>query len=104
MNHLDQTRQTYRRIAAAYAQAQQNREPMNAQLDQFAALLPPGAVVLDVGCGPGMDTAVLRTTHHLQAIGLDYSHEMMLAGREGLGHQGPFVQADMRRLPVGSQR
>lgn len=101
MNHLDQTRQTYRRIAAAYAQAQQNREPMNAQLEQFAALLLPGAVVLDVGCGPGMDTAVLRTTHHLQAIGLDYSHEMMLAGREGLGHQGPFAQADMRRLPVG---
>ncbi|MBK8901675.1 MAG: class I SAM-dependent methyltransferase [Anaerolineaceae bacterium] len=104
MNPLEKTRQTYRHIAAAYAQAQQNsehREQMNAQLEKFAALLPTGAVVLDVGCGPGMDTAVLRTTHHLQAIGLDFSHEMMLAGREGLGNQAPFAQADMRRLPVG---
>lgn len=102
MNHLEQTRQTYRHIASAYAQAQQNREhreQMDAQLEQFAALLPPGAVVLDVGCGPGMDPAVLRH-HHLQAIGLDYSHEMMLAGRDGLGYQLPFAQADMRRLPV----
>jgi SAM-dependent methyltransferase len=42
MNHLEQTRQTYRRIAAAYAQAQQEpgaSEEMKAQLDQFAALL-----------------------------------------------------------------
>jgi len=105
MNHLDKTRQTYGHIAAAYAQAQQNqaqREPMNAQLEKFATLLPPGAVVLDVGCGPGMDTAVLHQ-HHLQAIGLDYSHEMMLAGRDGLGNQVPFAQADMRQLPVGSR-
>jgi hypothetical protein len=28
MNHLEQTRQTYRHIATAYAQAQQNREPV----------------------------------------------------------------------------
>ncbi len=102
MNQLEQTRQTYRHIATAYAQAQQERgasEEMKAQLEKFAALLSPGAIVLDVGCGPGMDTAVLRH-HHLQAIGLDYSHEMMLAGREGLGNQVPFTQADMRRLPV----
>lgn len=105
MNQLEQTRQTYRHIATAYAQAQQDqghREEMHAQLEKFVALLP-GAIVFDVGCGPGMDTAVLRHHHHLQAIGLDYSHEMMLAGREGLGHQGPFVQADMRRLPMGGR-
>jgi ubiquinone/menaquinone biosynthesis C-methylase UbiE len=101
MNHQEENRQTYRHIAAAYAQAQQNREQMNTQIEKFAALLPPGALVLDVGCGPGADTAVLRTTHNLSAIGLDYSPEMMLAGRDDLGNQVPFVQADMRQLPVG---
>lgn len=103
MNHLEKTQATYRQIAKAYAEA--NALPSSSMADQmakFVALVPPGGRVLDVGCGPGMDTAVLRQ-HNLQAIGLDYSHEMMLAGRAVQGNPGPFVRADMRRLPVGGQ-
>lgn len=101
MNPLEQTRQTYREIAGAYAQAQQHRAQMTTQIGKFVELLPSGACVLDVGCGPGLDTAVLRQ-NNLQAIGMDYSHEMMRVGRSGQAHQVPFAQADMRRLPVGS--
>lgn len=101
MNHLEKTQETYRQIAAAYAEANAlSSSSMAGQIAKFAALLPPGSRVLDVGCGPGMDTAVLHQ-HNLQAIGLDYSHEMMLAGRAVQGNRGPFVRADMRRLPVG---
>lgn len=103
MSRLEKTQATYRQIAADYAQAQQNRGQLAAQISRFAQLLPPGGTVLDVGCGPGMDTAVLQT-HHLTAIGLDFSHEMMRVGRDEHGVQVPFAQADMRCLPVTGQK
>lgn len=101
MNPLEKTQETYRHIAAAYAQANAvSSSSIAQQIAKFVALVPLGGWVLDVGCGPGMDTAVLRQ-NNLQAIGLDYSHEMMVAGRDTQGFQGPFIRADMRRLPVG---
>ncbi|WP_420631433.1 class I SAM-dependent methyltransferase [Candidatus Leptofilum sp.] len=100
MNHLQKTGETYRQIAADYALAWQKRGSIEPQLQKFVALLPKGATVLDVGCGPGMDTAVLQT-HRLNAVGLDYSHEMMRVGRDEFGYSVPFAQADMRQLPVG---
>jgi len=102
MNHLEKTQATYQQIATAYAQAQQNRDRMAEQMKRFVVLLPPGGLVLDVGCGPGMDTAVLQS-YHFNAIGLDFSHEMMRVGRDEYGVQVPFVQTDMRHLPGGQQ-
>jgi ubiquinone/menaquinone biosynthesis C-methylase UbiE len=102
MNNLEKTRETYRQIAAAYAAAWQKGGTVEAELQKFVALLPEGATVLDVGCGPGLDTAVLQS-HHLHTIGLDYSHEMMRVGRDEHNCLAPFIQADMRRLPVGQQ-
>ncbi len=99
MNHLKKTQETYRQIAAEYAQAQQQRGQLQGQIAHFVALLPPDGLVLDVGCGPGWDTAVLHS-HRLTAIGLDFSHEMMRVGRVEHGLQVPFVQADMRQLPL----
>ena len=100
MRNAEKTRETYQKIAAAYAQAQQDRGPLASQIAKFAALVKPGGLVLDVGCGPGMDTAVFLQ-HHLAPVGLDFSHEMMRTGRESYGIQLPFVQTDMRRLPLG---
>ncbi|MCA9942163.1 MAG: class I SAM-dependent methyltransferase [Anaerolineales bacterium] len=102
MNYLEKTQETYRQIAAAYALAWQKRGQIEAELQKFVALLPEGATVLDVGCGPGLDTAVLQS-YHLNVIGLDYSHEMMRVGRDEHNCPAPFVQADMRHLPVGQQ-
>lgn len=102
MNHLEKTQETYRQIAADYAQAQQNRGPVMEQMAHFVSLVRLGGIVLDVGCGPGMDTAVLQT-HHLTAIGLDFSHEMMRVGRDEHDIQVPFAQADMRHLPFAGQ-
>lgn len=101
MNHLQKTQETYRQIASAYAQANAlSASRMADQIAKFVAWLPAGAVVLDVGCGPGMDTAVFQS-QQFTAIGLDYSHEMMQVGRDAYGHAVPFAQADMRYLPVG---
>ncbi|MEZ4590608.1 MAG: class I SAM-dependent methyltransferase [Chloroflexota bacterium] len=102
MNHHQQTQETYRQIALDYAATWQKNGTVDSELKTFAALLPEGATVLDVGCGPGLDTAVLQS-HHLNVIPLDYSHEMMRVGREEHNCLAPFIQADMRHLPIGQQ-
>lgn len=95
---LARTRATYDHIAAHYAAARRRREMLRPFTERFVALLPPGALVLDVGAGPGFDTAVLQA-HHLRAIGLDLSLPMLQAGRHQLGIDAPLLQADMRHLP-----
>jgi ubiquinone/menaquinone biosynthesis C-methylase UbiE len=102
MTHLKKTQETYRQIAAAYAQAQSSRAQLARHIDKFVAFLPVGGTVLDVGCGPGMDTAVFQS-QQLTAIGLDYSHEMMRVGRDEHGCNVPFARADMRHLPIGQK-
>lgn len=98
-DEVARTRETYARIAAVYARQRQHRDVVAGHAEKFAALLPAGGLVLDVGCGPGMDTAVLQDLG-LRAVGLDYSLAMMVAGREELGLRLHFVQADMRHLPL----
>lgn len=99
-DEVARTRETYRQIAAVYAQARRHRDVVAGHAERFAALTPAGGLVLDVGCGPGADTAVLQN-HNVRAVGLDYSLAMMLAGRAQLELHLDFVQADMRHLPLG---
>ncbi len=93
------TRRTYDRIAGAFLANTRDRFPMQAALDEFRERLAGGAVVLDVGAGPGADSAELRA-RGLRAVTVDLSLGML---KEGAGFfPGPRVQADMRRLPFGS--
>ena len=76
-----------------------DRSSIHAWLDRFAALLPVGASVLDLGAGPGVDSAELRQ-RGLRAVSVDLSLGMSRAGcRE---FPGTRVQADIRRLPFRS--
>ena len=93
------THQTYHQIATAFAEATQDRGPILADMALFAEGLPAGALVVDVGCGPGFDAALLREQHGLNAIGLDYARAMMVTGREQYGVAVPFVQTSMDQMP-----
>ncbi|MCB8982699.1 MAG: class I SAM-dependent methyltransferase [Ardenticatenaceae bacterium] len=97
---VPQTIATYNRIAEDYAARWQNRAVLAAAAAQFAELAGPHGRVLDVGCGAGFDTAVLRQ-HGLRAAGVDLSWGMMQAGRQR-GLAVDFVQADMRALPFAA--
>ncbi len=63
------------------------------------AALPRGALILDIGCGPGFDTDHFRVSGH-RAIGIDHSRGMLRLAGEEYG-TGAYVQADMRHLPCG---
>ena len=91
------TRGTYDVVAARYLENARDRGPIEPHLDAFAGALTPGARVVDLGAGPGLDT-VLLVERGLRAVGVDFSLGMLRAGvRECPGAR---VQGDARRLPV----
>jgi ubiquinone/menaquinone biosynthesis C-methylase UbiE len=100
-NELSGTHQTYQIIAKDYAKNWEDRSILATHVARFVTLVTPGGLVLDVGCGPGFDTAVFQT-HNLRTIGLDYSMEMMQTGRQQYQIRTPMVRADMRHLPVAA--
>lgn len=93
-DHVGETRATYDVIAADYAARWAAPEWVAAEYDALAAVLPRGARVADVGCGPGHHTRLLRERGFL-AVGFDLSWGMLRS------QQVPGVaQADMRVLPL----
>lgn len=94
------TTEAYDRIAERYAEYWSERKFVERPLMLFGGLLAESDRVLDAGCGPGYDGALLRH-RGLYVIGLDRSHGMLLAGRER--YPGPYVQGDLRSIPLPSQ-
>jgi ubiquinone/menaquinone biosynthesis C-methylase UbiE len=92
------TRESYDAIAARFFDRSRDRTFLEAAFDRFAAGLEGGALVLDVGAGPGADSAELRR-RGLRVISVDLSLGMLKTARDVL--PGPRVQADMLRLPFG---
>jgi SAM-dependent methyltransferase len=62
---------------------------------RFAALLPPNALVLDAGCGPGRDLARLRHHGHM-GVGVDLNENFVRLARK----EGPTIHGDLRSLPA----
>jgi SAM-dependent methyltransferase len=88
-------RATYDRVAPLYRQRSGTVYPRLVEMVAgFAAAVPRGGWVADIGCGPGRDTALLREAG-LRVIGLDLSLGMLRA--DGLPD---VAQADMRALPL----
>jgi SAM-dependent methyltransferase len=100
---LARTIQSYDRIVADYLLRWRDRSNMANMVERFISYLPTNGrrrpMVADIGCGPGFDAAVLRD-RGLFVVGLDLSAGMLLAGRSH--YPVPFVQADMRHLPLAS--
>ena len=66
-------------------------------LERFAAALPPGGRVLDLGCGTGLPVSAWLTDLGFAVTGLDASPAMLsIARREW--PRGRWVRGDMRRL------
>ena len=59
--------------------------------------LPPGARVLDLGCGTGVPTAGMLTESALDVVGIDVSTEMLTLARRNVP-TGRFVAMDVMEL------
>lgn len=92
------TMQTYDAIADSYAAhwAAQHPEAV-AVYDRLRADLPAGALVADLGCGPGGHARALQDKG-FRVIGIDLSAAMVALARPHV----PVVRADLRRPPLAS--
>lgn len=81
---LDRTRDGYDRTAAGYVAAfghHLDDKPLDhAMLAAFTAMVPAGRRVIDIGCGTGAATAVLRD-HGARVSGIDLSPNMIAHAR-----------------------
>lgn len=91
------TRSAYRATANRYRTRWATADPLVDAKRRFAALLDPGATVLDVGCGPGRDLAWFAQAG-LKPIGLDPVVEMITDSPDGV----PVIVGDVRRLPLAA--
>lgn len=73
-----------------------------AWLERFVALLPPGAAILDAGCGAGEPIARYLIGKGFEVTGIDISETMIdIAQRRFPDHR--WITADMRDLNMESQ-
>lgn len=72
-------------------------------------VLPPGAAVVDIGSGAGMDCLLAgrRTGNGGTVTGVDMTDEMLERARAGAAEAGlkhvRFEKADIARLPLGAE-
>jgi ubiquinone/menaquinone biosynthesis C-methylase UbiE len=90
---------TYDQIAPRFAERYWD-VVLERALDAVAARLPTGSRVMDLGCGPGRDIALLRE-RGFNMVGLDRSTGMLHEAGRRVG--GPLACADMRQLPLHNQ-
>lgn len=93
------TRATYDRIAPKFLARTRRREVLRDEFTAFADALDPGALVLDVGAGPGFDSLKLAELG-FRPLASDLSRGMLEVGRDEF--PVPRLQCDMRCLPVGT--
>jgi ubiquinone/menaquinone biosynthesis C-methylase UbiE len=90
-------RDTYNRIATDYTEDHKEDTWDDDYIQLFIDSLPGDAKVLDLGCGPGVDTSKLSKSG-LSVEGLDLSDGFLKIAK-GLNPGLIFTQGDMRKLP-----
>lgn len=96
---MHETIATYDQVAEMYREKHADRGVVKDQLASFLAALD-GETVLDVGCGPGWESAVLAE-RGLTVIGIDLSESFLtMATEEAPGAH--FSRMDMRNLALSS--
>jgi ubiquinone/menaquinone biosynthesis C-methylase UbiE len=100
----ESNQQTYDRIARRYAdhQVQLASEKENPYIhleSNFAASLPRGGILADLGCGPAHD-GLRFTDKGFQVVGVDLSAGMLRVAAERL--DGHLIQGDLRALPLAA--
>ncbi|AKH99311.1 Methyltransferase domain [Hoeflea sp. IMCC20628] len=95
-----QTWQTYERNAARFDAERARVLFEKPWLDRFAALLPPQAAILDIGCGSGDPIAAYFRSLGYRVTGVDAAQAMIDLAREKYP-DGDWRISDMRHLRLG---
>ena len=96
MDRARTNQDSYDRVAAQYLERSRDRSVLRPWMLRFKEQLPCDAPVLDLGAGPCLDSAELRSLG-LRVISVDRSWRMLMAAHAEI--PGLRVQADMSQLP-----
>ena len=96
MDHARKNQDSYDRVADQYLERSRDRSLLGPWMHRFKERLPSNDLVIDLGAGPCLDSAELRSLG-LRVISLDRSWRMLMAAHQEIA--GPRVQADMNQLP-----
>ncbi len=90
----------YEEHAAAWDRRRGRRLQEGEWLDAFTAGLPPGASILDIGCGSGEPIAHYLLSHGFRVTGLDSSPSMIAICRDRFP-AAEWLVGDMRAMDLG---
>ncbi|MEU1302095.1 class I SAM-dependent DNA methyltransferase [Streptomyces shenzhenensis] len=90
-------------IGDRYDEAFPHKEGQVAAAEWLVESLPPGARVLDLGCGTGLPTARRLADAGFQVVGVDLSHAMVELARANVP-EAEFHQLDIADLRPGGPR
>lgn len=99
-SHLLQTTAAYERFADEYARGKDDREWLRPLIARLQQLLPPRALVADLGCGPGRETVELQAAGW-QVVGLDIAAAFLNIARARYPANG-YVRGDLLHLPFAT--
>lgn len=102
MDKTKKTIETYDNHADSYQSKFMNFESYKTKLEAFCDILPPGAKVLDVGCGPGNAAKLLvESNKGFEIIGIDLSTEMINRARANVvSPKANFFVRDIRDMNI----
>jgi SAM-dependent methyltransferase len=95
MDRAQKNQESYDRVAAQYLDRSRDRSRLRPWMLRFKERLPANGLVLDLGAGPCLDSAELRSLG-LRVISFDRSRQMLIAAQQEI--LGARVQGDMRQL------
>lgn len=91
---MNPNREAYDRISAEWAKARDRRE-IDPCIVDFAAGIPRGGAVLDIGCGTGAPIDVYLAKCGFAVTGIDFSREMIRRARQRALPRAQFLVCDL---------
>lgn len=99
--HRELVERGYDRVAGQYLATKDRQDPLAlSALEEMAGGLPPGAAVLDLGCGAGVPATLWLARRGFDVTGVDLSERQLVLARE-LVPGAAFLKADMTGLDFG---
>jgi SAM-dependent methyltransferase len=98
----DTVRRGYDRLASSFRAwgARVEGDPRDRFVDEFAAMLPAGGTVLDLGCGAGIPST-RRLAQSFDVVGVDISGEQIALARRAVPG-ARFIQGDLLDLHLAA--
>jgi ubiquinone/menaquinone biosynthesis C-methylase UbiE len=101
--HRELVERGYDRVAERYLATKDPRDPLVlSALGETALDLPPGAAVLDLGCGAGVPATLWLAERGFSVTGVDLSGKQLDLARR-LVPGATFLKADMTELDFGPE-